>query len=171
MHPVRRAPRRRRVHCASKHGRRTNNCHYCENHHFKPQTGYSCRRLHEASKVTLQLWDVAGQYRNVNLIKAFYKGAHGAMVVCEVTREQSLADAALWRETLLDLDIKVPGTTVRVPAFLIVNKIDTVPDRRKISDTFSPAALDRFCGERADSLAGPMPPHSLWRIATSARGN
>ena len=33
----------------------------------------------------IQLWDIAGQDKNIHLTKTFTKNAHGAVVVCDAT--------------------------------------------------------------------------------------
>ena len=40
---------------------------------------------HNGKYYRIQLWDIAGQDKNIYLTKTFTKGAHGAVVVCDAT--------------------------------------------------------------------------------------
>ena len=40
---------------------------------------------HEGKFYRIQLWDIAGQDRNAKLTKAFAKGSHGAIIMCDAT--------------------------------------------------------------------------------------
>ena len=51
---------------------------------------------HEANKVKLQLWDIAGQDRFARLTRAYFNNAKGALVVCDVTRDGTFEAAANW---------------------------------------------------------------------------
>ncbi len=76
----------------------------------RPDTG-------EIVDLKLILWDIAGQETFENVKKAYYRGASGAMVVCDVTRQETMDDMHRWIENLFDVsDI--------IPIVFIVNKID-----------------------------------------------
>ncbi len=45
--------------------------------------------LDERIKVTMQLWDIAGQERWVLMRKPYYKGADGALIVGDLTRKNT----------------------------------------------------------------------------------
>ena len=40
---------------------------------------------HEWKYYRIQLWDIAGQDKNVKLTKAFSKDSHGCIIVCDAT--------------------------------------------------------------------------------------
>ena len=46
--------------------------------------------------VNLQLWDTAGDERLKSLTKQYFQGADAAVVVYDITNEESLSTAADW---------------------------------------------------------------------------
>ena len=48
---------------------------------------------------------------------AYFKGAHGILAVCDVTRAETLANLATWRQS-------VENAAGKVPAFVLANKVD-----------------------------------------------
>ena len=54
-------------------------------------------------EVTIQIWDTAGQERFLqgSLGSSFYRGAHGALLVYDVTNESSFEQIAQWRDECL----------------------------------------------------------------------
>ena len=46
----------------------------------------------EGNEVKLQIWDTAGQERFRTITSAYYKGAHGIIMVYDVTAESSFKD-------------------------------------------------------------------------------
>lgn len=67
----------------------------------------------------LQLWDIGGQERFYSMTRAYYKEAHGAIVVCDSSRLPTLEiGAERWRQDIaLKLD-KPP-----IPIVLAINKV------------------------------------------------
>lgn len=90
--------------------------------------------------ITLQIWDIAGQERYGQMTRVYYQAAVGAMVVCDVTRPETMELAIKWKQ---DLDSKVfLGSTGRtIPCVLLVNKCD-LGDLHK-----SREEMDAFCRE------------------------
>merc|ERR1712038_2057685 len=50
----------------------------------------------DGKRIKLQIWDTAGQERYKNLTQNYYRGAHGVMLVYDVTDEQSFEDVKTW---------------------------------------------------------------------------
>ena len=69
-------------------------------------------------KGEVQFWDIAGQERFGAMTRAFYQGAHAAMVVMDWSAEPSLRNAFRWVKDLRD---KLPYP---VPMVLVCNKCD-----------------------------------------------
>lgn len=72
--------------------------------------------------VHLALWDVAGQPRFVDLRTTFYRGAHGALLIFDLTRRESFDELNLW--------IKELRTVIEedIPILLIGNKKDLIEE-------------------------------------------
>jgi small GTP-binding protein len=73
-------------------------------------------------KVKLQIWDTAGQEQFRTITKAYYRGAHGIMLVFDVTKRETFDQTRQWIQSLRD---NVSGN---VATILIGNKMD-MPDR------------------------------------------
>lgn len=48
------------------------------------------------STVKLQIWDTAGQERFKTITSSYYKGAHGIILVYDITDRQSFKDIENW---------------------------------------------------------------------------
>ena len=48
------------------------------------------------STVKLQIWDTAGQERFKTITASYYKGAHGVILVYDITDRQSFKDIENW---------------------------------------------------------------------------
>lgn len=76
----------------------------------KPDTG-------EIVDLKMILWDIVGQESFDTVKKAYYRGASGAIVVCDNTRRETMEHMHKWIENLFDVsDV--------IPIILIVNKTD-----------------------------------------------
>jgi len=73
--------------------------------------------------IMLRLWDTAGAEKYRSLTQNFYQGAHGAIVVFDVTDKQSFIDVESW---LSDLRRQFAD---EIPILLVGNKIDKMEDR------------------------------------------
>ncbi len=68
-------------------------------------------------ELTLMIWDILGQKEHTNLHSAYYKGAAGAIVVCDFTNRESMEHLHRW----VDDFRAVAGD---VPVVIAVNKQD-----------------------------------------------
>lgn len=76
----------------------------------RPDTG-------EIVDLKLILWDIAGQETFETVKKAYYRGASGAIVVCDMTRRETMENMHKWIENLFDVsDV--------IPMVIICNKSD-----------------------------------------------
>lgn len=82
---------------------------------------FSIKRL---SNATLQIWDIAGQHRFRDIISRFFLGAHGAIVVFDVTRPETFDQLSYWIDHLWTI-------TGPIPFVLLGNKIDLYKSYRK----------------------------------------
>jgi len=74
-------------------------------------------------KVKLQIWDTAGQERFRTITSSYYRGAHGIIVVYDVTNQKSYDDIEKW---LKEIDTFAGQ---HVQKLLVGNKCDLVNDR------------------------------------------
>eukprot|EP00759_Apiculatamorpha_spiralis_P045463 PhF_6_TR42189/c1_g1_i1/m.63821 len=73
--------------------------------------------------VKLQMWDTAGQERFRYIVRSYYRGAHGCVIVFDVTQpvEESKEQVQRWVE---ELNSKAPNC----PYVVVGNKIDLLPE-------------------------------------------
>jgi len=82
----------------------------------------------KTQEINLALWDIAGQPRFVDLRTTFYRGASGALLLFDLTREESYNELDLWLTELR-------AVTMNVPIVLIGNKIDLIEERGRQVET------------------------------------
>jgi len=58
--------------------------------------------------LTLMIWDIAGQKDYNNVHPTYYQGAEGALVVCDITRKETLGNMSQWVESIYNVANKVP---------------------------------------------------------------
>jgi small GTP-binding protein len=68
--------------------------------------------------VKAQIWDTAGQERFRAITSTYYRGAHGAILVYDITNTQSFRNAARWLQELRNF------AESNVPVALVGNKCD-----------------------------------------------
>jgi small GTP-binding protein len=76
----------------------------------------------DGQKVKLQIWDTAGQEQFRTITKAYYRGAHGIMLVFDVTKRETFEQTRQWMASIRE------NVTDEVATILIGNKSD-MPDR------------------------------------------
>ncbi|MHA1147193.1 MAG: Rab family GTPase [Promethearchaeota archaeon] len=73
--------------------------------------------------VKLTCWDIGGQHRFVQMRKNFYLGCHGALVVYDLTREDSFDNLGNWINEMNEV------LGFKVPFVVIGNKSDLIQER------------------------------------------
>ncbi|CAG8474464.1 6096_t:CDS:10 [Acaulospora morrowiae] len=91
-------------------------------------------------KVRLQIWDTAGQERFRTMAPMYYRGANAAILVYDITSDESFRDMNSWVEELRknmteDLIIHVVG-----------NKLDLAPSHRVVPFTRTQEYVSRILG-------------------------
>lgn len=77
-------------------------------------------------KYKVQLWDIGGQDKNIHIIKTFSRNVNGALILCDITDENSLQETLKWKKALDDSEKFVDDLSI--PAVLVQNKIDLVDE-------------------------------------------
>ena len=77
---------------------------------------------------TLSIWDIGGQQRFEFIRSTFYKGAAGALLVFDLTREQTYTETRKWLTEIRQF----AGESI--PFVLIGNKVDLVEDVGTVID-------------------------------------
>ncbi len=72
--------------------------------------------------MTLAVWDIIGQKEYRSLMSRFYKNASGALVVCDLTREETFHNLRNWVSSLF-------GAIGKVPVIFVGNKFDLITPR------------------------------------------
>lgn len=72
--------------------------------------------------IRVQLWDLAGQDRLGGISRLYCRDANGALVVSDVTREDTIEKAALWKSSVDDNVRQLDNTPI--PMVLCLNKYD-----------------------------------------------
>ncbi|MHA1233530.1 MAG: Rab family GTPase [Promethearchaeota archaeon] len=78
---------------------------------------------------TLSIWDIGGQQRFEFIRSTFYKGAAGALLVFDLTREQTYIETRKWLTEIRQF------SNQNIPFVLIGNKADLVEDVGEVIDT------------------------------------
>lgn len=77
--------------------------------------------------VKLQLWDTAGQERFRTITSGYYRGAHGIVLVYDVTNRESFLDIEKWQK---EIEKYAKSNVIRI---LIGNKCDLM-EKREVSE-------------------------------------
>ena len=75
--------------------------------------------LKSGKKVKVQLWDTAGQERFRTIAKSYYRGAHGIILMYDVTNTKSFESMRKW---LTQIKEDAPS---KIRVILVANKIDS----------------------------------------------
>ena len=91
----------------------------------------------ESHKVSLLIYDVAGQERFQTLREVFFRGAHGAFLVFDLTRDRTV-------DALIDWHRQIMERVGPIPIFLIGNKADLTNDIEVDKETVMQKLMPRF---------------------------
>ena len=80
----------------------------------------------DSKKIKMQIWDTAGQERFKNIISSYYRGAHGILLLYDVTDKESFKNLSNW---LIEIEKNASKNILRI---LIGNKSD-LEDKRVIT--------------------------------------
>ena len=80
----------------------------------------------DEKKIKMQIWDTAGQERFKNIIASYYRGAHGILLIYDVTDKDSFKNLSNW---LIEIEKNASKNVLKV---LIGNKSD-LEDKRVVT--------------------------------------
>ena len=80
----------------------------------------------DEKKIKMQIWDTAGQERFKNIIASYYRGAHGILLIYDVTDKDSFKNLSNW---LIEIEKNASKNVLKV---LIGNKVD-IEDKRVVT--------------------------------------
>jgi len=90
------------------------------------------------NEVRLQIWDTARQERFRFLQPAYYRGAHGALLVYDVTRNESFKNIPSWIGNLVDtIDESIPTILVGNKCDLDDVRIVTFEEGKRLAEDLS----------------------------------
>ena len=72
----------------------------------------------------VQIWDLAGQDKNIYTSKVFTKGSHGCLILYDTQDKKSFENTIKWKKSIDDNATFVDGAPL--PIVLVQNKIDLV---------------------------------------------
>ena len=91
----------------------------------------------DEKKIKMQIWDTAGQERFNNIIASYYRGAHGILLIYDVTDKDSFKNLNNW---LIEIEKNASKNVLKV---LIGNKSD-LEDKRVITYNQGKEFADNF---------------------------
>ena len=91
----------------------------------------------DSKKIKMQIWDTAGQERFKNIISSYYRGAHGILLLYDVTDKESFKNLSNW---LIEIEKNASKNILRI---LIGNKCD-LEDKRVITHSQGKEFADTY---------------------------
>lgn len=93
------------------------------------------------TEISINIWDLAGQERLNSQSRVYYRGADGAMCVYDASRMETLKQAELWLQSIMEKSTDKHGTQNYPPCILIGNKMDLLKGRPE-HDNLTEARFD-----------------------------
>ncbi|MDI6887462.1 MAG: tetratricopeptide repeat protein [Candidatus Thermoplasmatota archaeon] len=78
--------------------------------------------------LTLMLWDIAGQEDFRSVHSTYFQGADGALIVCDITKKETLKNIDNWVEALLKVTDKIPIVILGNKADMVIQAVVTEKD-------------------------------------------
>ena len=108
----------------------------------------------DAVQYKFQIWDLAGQQRFEAVRALYYKGSHGAILVFDRTRPESLYNLEKWKKELFT------NVGRQIPYVLLGNKSD-------LPNAINQEELTRFVEKSQQEVSGIS--YSIYYLDTSAK--
>eukprot|EP01038_Epipyxis_sp_PR26KG_P006775 gene6775-9279_t len=100
--------------------------------------------MNEYIGIRVQLWDIAGQDRFQKLTRAYFSGARGVVIVCDISREGTVEAVRNWK---LEIDAWADQSGCPdIPVVLFANKSDLL--RNPQDSLKTGVTMERMCREQ-----------------------
>ena len=85
-------------------------------------------------ELTLMIWDIMGQKEYKLIHETAYQGSKGAIIVCDMTRKETLHNLSTWVTSLFNV-------TQTLPIVFVANKNDLVDQKQFFEEDLKEIAL------------------------------
>ena len=82
-------------------------------------------------KIQLQIWDTAGQERFRSIAKNSYKGAHGILLMYDISSAETFKHIKNW---INDIKMKINKPLEQLALIVLGNKCDLPEEKRKVDE-------------------------------------
>lgn len=104
----------------------------------------------DGHRVKLQIWDTAGEERFRTLTSSYYRGAHGILIVIDLTRQETLKNVPRW---LAEIEKHVRGP---VSQLMVGNKLDSTERVVTTEEALSVANSFGKCSYSLSTVTGTI---------------
>ena len=101
------------------------------------------RILLDSQEVRLQLWDTAGQERFRTITTSYFRGAHGILIVFDMSMRASFTSVANWVAQLRDTVAAAEASGGGVALVLVGTKAD-LADRLQVTEAEGAALAEQY---------------------------
>jgi small GTP-binding protein len=91
--------------------------------------------------IKLMIWDVMGQKEYAMLHRSAYLGSQGALIICDITRKETLDNISNWITELFNVVGQIPLVAIGNKYDLIGQKQFEIQDLEKLVKTFNAPTL------------------------------
>ena len=119
----------------------------------------------DEKKIKMQIWDTAGQERFKNIIASYYRGAHGILLIYDVTDKDSFKNLSNW---LIEIEKNASKNVLKV---LIGNKSDledkrviTINQGKEFADTYGLKFLETSAKKNVNVINDHLGIFGTWLV-------
>lgn len=108
------------------------------------------------TEIIINIWDLAGQERLNSQSRIYYRGADGAMCVYDASRMETLKQAELWLQSIMEKSTDKHNNQNYPPCILIGNKMDLLKGRLE-HDNLMEARFDPIVDDQIEEFNREVP--------------
>lgn len=117
----------------------------------------------DGHRIKLQIWDTAGEERFRSITSSFYRGAHGVVIVFDLTRPETLKNVPKWLAEV-EKHIRLP-----VSQLMVGNKLDSPKRVVTTEEAFSVANSFGKCSYSKTKITYTFVCADITYLETSAK--